>query len=153
MRTKFPRSNLWVDCYTVLPPIPTTGLTKDDVSDLARRVREQMVAALEQISRRTQSVSPSESSGSNAPSKPPVIEPFVPVPSDHPKEAEPKSSEGERVISEEEKSVSSGAGAPPQPLAIDTTPSAVPRRDGSDKGADTEEDEGMVLVNRPDTES
>lgn len=43
-------------------------------------------------------------------------------------------------------------GTEPAPLSIDTeSATAAHKREGSDRGPETEEDDGMVLVNRPST--
>lgn len=43
--------------------------------------------------------------------------------------------------------------APVPALAVDTSTSQQSKRNGSDRGPETESDDGMVLVDRPDTPS
>ncbi|VDB97145.1 unnamed protein product [Peniophora sp. CBMAI 1063] len=118
----------------VLPPIPTTGLTTADVGDLAERVREQMVAALREISDPNAPPAPDSKPAppagdakkpvvATAPEPTPVTPPQVDR--DLPTPATPALSE---AYSLSEESV----------------------RRGSENGAETEEDEGMVLVGRPE---
>jgi lysophosphatidate acyltransferase len=118
----------------VLPPISTTGLTAADVGDLATRTREQMLQALRDIS--------------------------------DPTDSQPLTPQGKGAISASQtKDVREQTPTPNLPT-IDTTsvkltresdieaepstPSvSSSRRDGSENGGETEEDEGMVLVGRP----
>jgi len=101
----------------VLPPIPTSGLKETDVTELSVRTREQMVAALREIS------SPSCDTPATLPNKEVRAE-RTPTPSH-------STIETERSTPTPEGSVASS------------------RREGSENGVETEEDEGMVLVGRP----
>jgi lysophosphatidate acyltransferase len=144
--------------FTVLPPIPTTGLSTDDVNALAARIREQMIAALREISVPVPDDTPAPPTSTTEPALRPTS------PQDVPK----------TVVDER---VSAGPGAPVPPAARSTeagreeartaafgvrdesmeslsSSSAGPSSDGSrrqesEAGAETEEDEGMVLVGRP----
>lgn len=136
----------------VLPPIPTVGLTIDDIPELVTRVRDQMLIALREISRpgpephagdaTTQLSVPPAPEKSPLPSPPPerapqpikgVPKPVVPLPSSV--EAAP--------------AAGGSGGRHPVPLAHSRDDSA--ETAPSDSGSNgTEEDEGMVLVGRPE---
>ncbi|KAJ7771064.1 1-acylglycerol-3-phosphate O-acyltransferase [Mycena maculata] len=126
----------------VLPPIPTTGLTTADIPGLVTLVRDQMLAALVEIS-------------TKAPSKPSTEKPIAPP--------EPASvSSLSAVLSDV---VSDHTAAMPEDVVFEAKPAATPMpvssREslagsafegvaGSENGTETEEDdEGMVLVGRP----
>ena len=135
----------YVDCI-VLPPVPTTGLTTSDASELARKVREQMLSALYEISNYIPETSTSiseaklverASSSSTEKARLPVAE-SSPLPDTAPKEVKRESPSSSTVV---------------VPLAIDTSAGVFVRHDGSDTGVSTEEDEGMVLVGRPDSDA
>ncbi|KAF9448996.1 1-acylglycerol-3-phosphate O [Macrolepiota fuliginosa MF-IS2] len=124
----------------VLPPIPTEGLTTADINDLMKRVRDQMLEALREISEHARKPVITEEkekgalldqasekeqhsfSGANIAANPPT--PPVESGADDQKLDESKGS-----------SVS---------LASSVASSAA-----SEAGGETEEDEGMVLVGRP----
>jgi len=110
----------------VLPPIPTAGLSIEDVSALATRVRDQMLTTLREISVTV----PSE--------KPPLTEVL----------GDAASTEGTptpTIPSEPTHRVE-----PSEPVDVaSTTSSRVLQKDGSENGTETEEDEGMVLVGHP----
>ncbi|KAJ6560356.1 hypothetical protein B0H19DRAFT_944779 [Mycena capillaripes] len=127
----------------VLPPIPTTGLTAEDVPALVTRVREQMLAALLDIS--------SKATSTLAPEKP--IAPPEPasmssvaavlsdVAHDH-TEAMPDDS----VFEAKPSTVTVAASLSKESLVGSTFEGVA----GSDNGTETEEDdEGMILVGRP----
>jgi lysophosphatidate acyltransferase len=114
----------------VLKPIPTADLTTEDVGVLANRVREEMLATLREIS---------DHSSTAASARERTPRPKSP-------EVEPKTVVDERV--------------PPAPLPVmkdfsheslasSTSSLSGRRRQESASGAETEEDEGMVLVGRP----
>ncbi|KAJ7062913.1 hypothetical protein C8F01DRAFT_1251712 [Mycena amicta] len=113
----------------VLPPVPTTGMTAADIPDLTARVREQMLAALIDISRKV------PSSSTQPPSQEDKISATV--------TAQTRAIPDDAVID--------AANAPKD--ALPTVPvasreSLTTRSTGS--GGDTEtEDEDMVLVGRP----
>lgn len=117
----------------MLPPIPTTGLTASNVGDLAARVRAQMLEVLQELSggvtESTAAVSEVTEAFKEAP------RPSTPEESTYEKESTPTPETA------------------PLALAVDTTPSEGSRRSGSDRGPETESDDGMVLVDRPETPS
>ena len=130
--------------------MPTTGLTVADVADLAVRVHDQMVAALREIS------DPSAA--------PPPRSPAAPAPAPAPASDSSPAREKQRENSAVEAPVEpSRADAPvyredeaAAPLAAAAHESQqaeveeeLRRREGSENGTETEEDEGMVLVGRP----
>ncbi|KZT29369.1 1-acylglycerol-3-phosphate O [Neolentinus lepideus HHB14362 ss-1] len=109
----------------VLPPVSTTGLTTADIPDLVNRVRDQMVAALREISiLLPQSAYPESKTEEVQPPQeevPTVDQPVAPEPEPEQSEPETPSESG----------------------------SSVRRVGGNENGTETEEDEGMVLVGRP----
>ncbi|KAH8118426.1 1-acylglycerol-3-phosphate O [Phellopilus nigrolimitatus] len=123
-----------------LPPVPTVGLTASDVGELAVKVREQMLEALYEISggrpEVPQTIGEEKSS---------II---TPIPAQQAPEPSRPDTPPTEVHEAADEDTSASA-----PLAVDTSPSLLPRRNGSDRGTETEEDEGMVLVDRPDTPS
>lgn len=130
----------------VLPAVPTEGLTPEDIPALSDRVHDQMLIALREISVQ---VSPEELEKSVKASAVTAAEPFIPAPSSVvevetttpvPEDASDSISnisEEQRILSEDSVSTSTTS----------STPSG--RQEGSEWGAETEEDEGMVLVGRP----
>lgn len=113
------------------------------MSDLAQKVREQMLGALYEISAviPPQSIQAEIKEEEGAPVTPaPVPEVAAPSVPSPPEPAPP--------VVEESKVEESSVPSTQAPLSIDTS-----ARDLSEKGAETEEDEGMVLVGRPDTDS
>ncbi len=109
----------------VLPPIPTTGLSASDVSDLSVRVREQMLEALRELS----GVKPDE-----APStKNDVATPPPEAPSALGTSPDPPLESGESDSSIEERTKVA------VPLSIDTSSVT---RDGSDQGTETKRMKG-----------
>lgn len=121
---------------TVLPPIPTTGLTVADVTELSIRVREQMVAALREIS------SPAEpSSSASSQSKPPVLGATpTSLPSEKVEE-DAKEVESAKIVEPVSRPSTAQSEVPPSPT--------MSRTSISENGTETEEDDGMVLVGRP----
>lgn len=139
-----------VSISTVLPPISTTNLTAADVPALTIRVRDQMLAALRDISVKVPSgqpeksddasrdtTAPAESASNSTPSN--TLESDVlgipDIEVEVPRRAATSSDSGDS-------STSSSSNAPPPT----TTPGF---SEGSENGTETEEDEGMVLVGRP----
>ncbi|KZW04161.1 1-acylglycerol-3-phosphate O [Exidia glandulosa HHB12029] len=116
----------------VLPPIPTAGLGPDDVGELSERTRNIMLEALRDISRGPSArlehppqEKVQEALGSPTPEPQPASEPaHVPMPS-----ASDSSVSELGVSSVRQRTISTAS--------------------SRDAGADTEEDEGMVLVGRP----
>jgi lysophosphatidate acyltransferase len=124
--------------YPVLPPIPTSGLTAADVNDLAIRVRDQMLEVLRDIS-------------VTVPSKQQAAKSLVP--SSHSTSSDPISTS--KVTSDAEVKIAIITPVPGTlETSVDTESSTGSetsnrRMEGSENGAETEEDEGMVLVGRP----
>jgi lysophosphatidate acyltransferase len=117
----------------ILPPVPTTDLTADAVSALADRVRDQMLTTLREISIRVPSSELEQSPGP----------------------AEPDSGLADRATPTPFTSgdvsgveVPNEVVTPPKYETVSTTVSQLPK-EGSENGTETEEDEGMVLVGRP----
>ena len=125
---------------SVLPPISTAGLSSEDVTELSIRVREQMIATLREIS----SSPPPSSSGSPASQpKPPIILATAPSPSDEKVEEITKLRSDTATEPDSRPSTA-------QSMAWEVPPSpARSRASMSENGADTEEDDGLVLVGRP----
>lgn len=121
---------------SVLPPISTTDLTTDDVGALAARVREQMLAALHEIS--------APAPGTPAPKVPAATE-SVPRPTSP--QDEPKTVVDERVPPATLPRLTPSRDASRESVMSSSASSS--RRQESETGAETEEDEGMVLVGRP----
>jgi lysophosphatidate acyltransferase len=118
----------------VLPPIPTVGLTSKDAGELSIRVREQMVETLHEISTHA--------------TRPTVTE----------KMQEPMSVEQKPLVAAPESVIepTSPATSSASALGISSSSASIvssvsSRSSGraSENGAETEEDEGMVLVGRP----
>jgi lysophosphatidate acyltransferase len=119
----------------VLAPIPTTGITIDEVSALAARVRDQMLTTLREISvtvpaRESEKSAVTESLGDAASADLGTPTPTIP---------------GESAPQAE---LPTETAVPPSPTAS-TIASQVLSKDGSENGTETEEEEGMVLVGRP----
>jgi len=128
-----------------LPPIPTEGLTDNDVPELSKRVRDQMLDALRDIS-----VKPTTEEAAESPrdSEPTSTEPQP----DSASSSVPKT-EDQGILSSPdiqhigptevfEARTSSRA-------SISSSDSNRRRSEPSENGTETEEDEGMVLVGRP----
>lgn len=136
---------------SVLPPVETTGLTTEDVPALVVRVRDQMLETLRDISVKVpsgqtektnesprdllqattgQSDAPSDSSapgtGKHTAPPPHIVTEILPK-----GRASPESRE---LLTSSSSSSFGGSGR---------------RSEASENGAETEEDEGMVLVGRP----
>lgn len=121
-------------CFAVLPPVPTAGLTTEDVSALTTRVRDQMLSALCEISVKVPSGEPEKSDDSKASPGPSVRADLA------------------RASTANERSEAAPSPLPVATLNSDDTSSTSGseiRKEGSENGAETEEDEGMVLVGRP----
>ncbi|KAF8076792.1 hypothetical protein FPV67DRAFT_1665040 [Lyophyllum atratum] len=125
----------------VLPPISTTGLTTTDIPELTTRVRDQMLKTLREIS----AVPPGHSQKPeeevrNDHSETSSIIPSLPSPGD----ASPTIASQQATSSE-----SLGTGTSSASLASSFSVSNLSKSEMSENGADTEEDEGMILVGRP----
>lgn len=107
--------------FTVLPPVATTGLTAEDITPFSNRLRDQMLTTLREISVKV----PTNESGDKSDDRrtPTPRAPSVPT------EAGPRN-EG-------------------VPSIATITSSQTLKKEGSETGTETEEDEGMVLVGRP----
>lgn len=117
-------------CFAVLPPVATAGLTASDVPELISTVREQMLEALRGISGPFDSNSEEEEVNIDKP----VQKSF------NSKQSVPE------LEGREDDYTTTGKPVAPS-IAVGTN--QVDKMEGeSDKGADTEEDEGMVLVGR-----
>ena len=128
-----------INFRSVLPPVPTEGLTAADVGDLATRIREQMLQVLREIS---------------DPNAPPPPAPSVETVSvsqtekDIPADVPPTLKEATPVPFTSDKTV-------PQPRDVSEERPATPHSEVTSEGSirrsenDTEEEEGMVLVGRP----
>ncbi|KAI0346911.1 1-acylglycerol-3-phosphate O [Trametopsis cervina] len=128
----------------VLPPVPTTGLTAADVGDLAVRVREMMVEALREISVPVSSTSESQKAAPG-----PVPSQFSPPPTEqqeHLSRILPSVTDAgpDLTLSRSESRASTNFSED-----ISSPTSSRHGLEGSEAGAETEEDEGMVLVGRP----
>jgi len=119
----------------VLPPIPTSGLSAEDVNDLATRVRNQMIEVLVEISAKV----PSEKQEAKESQFSPLLTPTDPVPP--------------TVVSRGEITtttlVPGGVETGGETESSTGSETSNLRREGSENGMETEEDEGMVLVGRP----
>ncbi|KII94613.1 hypothetical protein PLICRDRAFT_96444 [Plicaturopsis crispa FD-325 SS-3] len=113
----------------VLPPISTTGLTSSDVSELSVRVREQMLDTLRDISVKV----PSPSSPKRGES--PALTPAPPAASADRSTPAPPSSTPDAHKTESEASSSDA--------------SAGKRIEGSENGADTEDEGSFIYVGHP----
>lgn len=129
----------------VLPPISTSGLGSQDVGPLSISVRDSMVKSLQEISgpvppsaypadhKPATSTTPSQSDHKQQQSQIPTTTPT-------PTESDPSSPVNESR-SESRASTYASDFPPGSP--------ALSRFGGSENGVETEEDEGMVLVGRP----
>ena len=116
----------------MLPPVPTVGLTSKDAGELSVRVREQMVETLHEISTHT--------------TRPTVTEKVQ-----EPLSVEQKPFVVPETVIEPVSPVTSSASALGVSSSTASIVSSVSSRSSraSENGAETEEDEGMVLVGRP----
>ena len=125
--------------FLVLPAISTTGLTAQDVGPLSTRLRDLMLKTLEEISSAVPS-SANTSDSKSAPSTTPEAQiPLATIPT--PTESDPSSTPTNESRSESRASTYASDFPPGSP--------ALSRFGGSENGVETEEDEGMVLVGRP----
>ncbi|KAJ7755912.1 1-acylglycerol-3-phosphate O [Mycena metata] len=111
----------------VLPPIPTTDLTAADVPDLVTRVRDQMLATLIEISTKA------------SPSAPVPEKPIAP----------PNPASMSSVAAVMSDVVSDHSTVMPADAVFEAHAAVPAGGAGSENGTETEEDEGMVLVDRP----
>ncbi|KAL0576168.1 1-acylglycerol-3-phosphate O-acyltransferase [Marasmius crinis-equi] len=130
----------------VLPPIPTAGMTAADVPELINNVRNQMLEALRDISTHAPAEKRTDSRKDEAekPSVLPSSQEYVSARD----EKTPGPSAPPIPESEDTPSLGShGAGRTPSVSSISSSSNGV--RTASENGAETEEDEGMVLVGKP----
>jgi len=132
----------------VLPPVPTEGLTAADVPALASRVRDQMLEALREISVRIPSgqslssaVTPRDTTDGKNPLFADSTSPEPPT-----EEAPPSTAPSSPFSAEGVLEASMGSSSS---LAMSEFSSSRSKYGASENGAETEEDEGMVLVGRP----
>jgi lysophosphatidate acyltransferase len=128
----FEKRSFDVYVFTVLPPISTTGLTTDEVSALATRVRDQMLTTLRGISINVPWRGVEKSLVTDSADDAAIADRSTPspsIPSEMPTEAT----------------------VPPSPTDIEapSTDGSQILKDGSENGTETEEDDGMVLVGHP----
>ncbi|EIW76203.1 acyltransferase-domain-containing protein [Coniophora puteana RWD-64-598 SS2] len=116
----------------VLPPIPTAGLSKDDVADLTTRVRDTMLEALRDISVPV----PAEVKADE-----PLAKTGLPAKEEVPSEASKSAEQVVPVPSAEPSEGSSSEAASPDLHRSRTL------KEGSEYGAETD-DEGNVLIGR-----
>lgn len=133
----------------VLPPIPTAGLTIADVGALASRVHDMMVEALREIS------VPVPRSGTI---EKPSISNTVPAPEQVQEDAQQDplthvlpavTQSGPDVAAPASRSESRASEFTSASEDFSSSPSSRHGYEGSETGVETEEDEGMVLVGRP----
>ena len=126
----------------MLPPISTVGLTAEDIPALITRVYDQMSSALREMSPQSTRKSdekpadPASSGALQAKLSTPPAAPRVPATNVTVPDVSPK---GAVVQGESEVGISESPAWSASHLSIS----------GSENGAETEEDEGMVLVDRP----
>ncbi|KAJ7682254.1 1-acylglycerol-3-phosphate O [Mycena polygramma] len=128
----------------VLPPIPTTGLTAEDVPSLVTHVREQMLAALGSISTHATATSLPAPAKSLAPPDPGSISSVAAVLSDVASEQHTTATPDDAVF---EASPTPAVAVSPSRESLAS--SAFEGVAGSENGTETEEEEGMVMVGRP----
>lgn len=124
----------------VLPPISTTGLSAADVPELANRVRDQMLAVLREISVKVPSGSSQKTEDTSRDYPEPAPEESA-VPIFDPSERVSPTHVPEPILE-----ASNGSSAS---IASSSTSSHNWKSEASENGAETEEDEGMILVGRP----
>lgn len=136
-RTPLFKYGLFFTLNLVLPPVSTTGLKAQDVSDLAVRVRNLMVEALCDISAKAATGQPKKETK--------VEKHLSPL---QPEKVAPQLSGAQlpQKISAVEGNVGSSAS-----LTMSSSTSSLHtwQSGASEYGAETEEDEGMILVGRP----
>ncbi|KAK2465921.1 hypothetical protein APHAL10511_001562 [Amanita phalloides] len=124
----------------VLPPIPTTELKVEDVSELATRVRDQMLEVLRDISVSV----PSGQASKNAKTE-------MDITSSQPEMVSPQLISASEVQTRHQIPVRPENTESSASLAMSSSTSSLHtwKSGASENGAETEEDEGMILVGRP----
>ena len=127
----------------VLPPVPTTGLTAADVSELAIRVHDMMVESLREISAPPPpGMEPKQTQPPATAAPPAAPSPVAPTPA--------PTQPGEKPAETEQARTESRASTNTSENSVTSSPVlAHSRMEGSEYGTETEEDDGMVLVGRP----
>ena len=110
--------------FTVLPPIATTDLTAEDITPFSNRVRDQMLTTLREISVK---VSCSEST----------------------EKSDDRTTPTPRAVSVPTEATPRNEGVPLKSSVTSLSDSQPLKKEGSENGTETEEDEGMILVGRP----
>lgn len=135
-------SMMFLTSNSVLPPVYTTGLGAQDVSEVAARVRDQMVQALRDISPKVPSGQAEKDTKYEADisaSQPEAVTPQLISPPD-------------KVQTSTQQIPTAGSGLESSAsLAMSSSTSSLHtwQSGGSENGGETEEDEGMILVGRP----
>ena len=133
--------------------MPTTGLSSNDVTALSVRVREMMVKTLNEISVPVpESSIPSSAGGSEKPGSLPAVQTKVLEPAPLaaiPTVSEPGPDIAPLSISTEPRSDSRASTNQSDDFSSPPSSTSHSKEEGSEAGMETEEDEGMVLVGRP----
>ena len=143
-KSQWPRSYARPNTYAVLPPVPTTGLTATDVTALSIRVHEMMVEALREISLPISSEKGDATSLPSQSQQEKQREPLSVVPSQT-----SVTEAGPDVVPPSPALTGSRSESRASTYASEDFSAPSSRHEGSERGTETEEDEGMVLVDRP----
>ena len=144
--TLYLTKDLLNSCVAVLPPIETKSLTPNDVNDLSVRVREMMVKTLREISA---PVSPSLYPADKIPAVPEPHPTPSPLETRQQPDAEQQSATPSTVDGSDLAPSSRAESRASTNWSEEPSSPALSRRGESENGVETEEDEGMVLVGRP----
>lgn len=128
------------DTLVVLPPVPTTGLTVDDVTTIAESTRESMLHALREISEPGPSSSFSTSSA--APLAPPIPEHITQPPAGGPIQLDISDSIALRQRGANSSGISSG-------ISSEWSESERKFEEKSEETTEDEMDEDAVLLKKP----
>ncbi|KAG6836190.1 hypothetical protein H0H93_010496 [Arthromyces matolae] len=129
----------------VLPPIPTAGLTTEDIPELITRVRDQMLDTLREIS----IVPASQQRQENSPSEKQEVKEQEGLETKHDQASLPLAS---GTISEPGAYLDNISDPPSlgtSSVSLASSTLTMSSRRSSVSGAETEEEEGMILVGRP----
>jgi lysophosphatidate acyltransferase len=126
---------------SVLPPVSTEGLTSSDVTELAASVRGQMLHTLREISVKVPSGEPPSESEDKTPT-PAIMEPSLPS------SASISSMSGTLPSIGTEEANEGGNGGDSESHSVSGSDFSL-RRESSGAGTETEEEEGMVIIERP----
>lgn len=122
--------------FTVLPPIPTTGLSVSDVAELTTRVRDQMLVTLREIS--VEVISEDDTEAADQPGTKTDLPPV--------EESEPTPTVDIEASSEDVPDTPSEGSI--EAPSVDTSGSRSLRQEGSISEYGETDDEGMVVVGR-----